>query len=262
MNLRSRTLHFEGLQRILLDPLKDHPDELPIKRVEKILSMLVAADAHLREQLRLLSYEPDGVPEFLDNFEKMKASECAYRQTLELLNIKLSRYRGETTLSGDIEGFRSEISPAHRKDKWGYSGRGRMFDYTELWSYSEYTESFLAQRDQLLTDERVLTHEEEPQVGWDLMEPFMIARLLDAVNQGMIQRFRKCLDCHKWFYAVRGHQKFCGDACRRRHEAQSPEFKKKRALYMRETYRPNERKEEALSKQHAARVLSEKSRKG
>lgn len=229
--------------------------------------MLVAADAHLGEQLRRLHHEPKGrgsefLAELLDNHEKMKESERAYRQTLEMLNIKLSRYRWEATLSGDLDGFRSELSPAYRKDQWGYTSRGREFDYTELWSYSEYTAPFLAQRDEMLTDEGLLTPEKTPRASWDSTESFMIARLLDAVNQGLISRFRQCLDCHQWFYAVRGHQQFCGDACRRRHEAQSPEFKKKRALYMRETYRPNERKKEALSRRQAALTLSEKSRKG
>lgn len=242
MKKQTRTLHAEGLKRVLLDPLNDHPDEPAIKRVEEILSMLVAADAHLREQQRRLHHESKGrgpqfQAEFLDNFERMKESERAYRQTLELLNIKLSRYRWEANLSGDIEGFRSEIAPAYQKDKWGYSGR-TSFDYTELWQYGEYTEAFLAQRDRLLNDEKVQTREKSPQDGWDLMEPFMIARLLDAVNQGKISRFRQCLDCRQWFYAVRGHQQFCGDACRRRHEAQSPAFKQKRASYMRERYRP------------------------
>lgn len=227
--------------------------------------MLVAADAHLGEQLRRLHYEPKGMgpeflAEFLDNHQKMKESERAYRQTLEMLNIKLSRYRWEATLNGDLDGFRCEIAPSYRKDKWGYSGRSD-FDYTELWSYSEYTAPFLAQRDEMLTDEGLLTPDKAPRVGWDSTESFMIARLLDAVNQGVISRFRQCLDCHQWFYAKRGHQQFCGNACRRRHEAQSPEFKRKRALYMRETYRPNERKKEELSIRQATRVLSEKARK-
>lgn len=265
MKAWTRTLHPAGLQRILLDPLKEHPDEPPIKRVEKILSLLVAADAHLREQLRRLYDQPKGrgpefLAEFLANSERMRESERAYRQTLELLNIKLSRYRWEAILSGDLDGFRSEFEPAHRRSKWAYSGRGREFDFTELWSYSEHTESFLAERDQLLIEEKVLTHEEEPQVGWDLMEPFMIARLLDVVNEGKISRFRQCLDCHQWFYAVRGHQQFCGVSCRRRHEAQSPAFKEKRRTYMRERYRPLQKELEEHGKRQATRARKTKRR--
>jgi hypothetical protein len=260
MKIVTRTLHPEGLQKLLLDPLREHPDEPAIKRVEKILTMLVAADAHRTEQLRLLSYETKGIPEFLDNFEKMKESERAYRQTLELLNIKLNRYRWEAIFSGDLDGFRSDFQPAHRRSKWGYTGRGNSFDFTELRGYSEYTESFLAQRDQLLIDEKVLTHEKEPQVGWDLMEPFMIAWLLDAVNQGSISRFRGCLECHQWFYAIRAHQQFCGDSCRRRHEAQSPAFKEKRAQYMRERYRPLQKELEERSKKQSKGVRKTKGR--
>lgn len=256
---RLHTLHSKetnrsgGLQRLLLDPLNEHPDEPAIKRVEEILSMLVAADAHLREQVRRLHEWPEGAgPEFLDNHEKMKDSERAYYQTLELLNIKLSRYRWEATLSGDIDGFRSKIAPAYRKDKWGYSGRGARFDYTELWRYSEYTESFLAQRDKLLT--RV----EEPQAGWQVMESFMIARLLDAVNEGEISRFRRCAVCRRWFYASRGHQQFCGAACRRSHEAQNPAFKEKRRRYMRERYRPLQKELEQRSVKNAKTAKQKK----
>ena len=223
--------------------------------------MLVAADAHLREKLRYLHHEPEGgLPEFLADFKKMKESERAYFQTLEFLNIKLSRYRWEAVLTGDINGFRSEIIPGYRKDKWGYTGRGKGFDYTELRSYLEYTAPFLAERDQLLTDEKVSTQEEESQVGWDFMEPFMIARLLDVLNQGEISRFRKCLDCHQWFYAIRRHQQYCGDVCRRRHEAQSPTFKEKRRTYMRERYRPLQKELHERSLRQAKKTRQNKGR--
>jgi len=250
----------KGNFAFLLSVLKDHASEPAIKRLDEILSLLVDAEWHRREHLEYLdrcdaTHIKGGVPAFLDLHKRSKESERAYYQTLELLNIKLSRYRWEATLRGDIDGFRSEIAPAYRKGKWGYSGRGESWDFTELWKYSEYTESHLAQRDQLLT------HVKEPQPSWESMESFMVASLLKAVNEGDISRFRRCLDCHKWFYAIRGHQHFCGDTCRRRHEAQSPAFKEKRALYMRETYRPREKRKDERAKRQAARVLSEKSKK-
>jgi hypothetical protein len=256
-----------GLDRFLFAPLRDHADEPAIQRVDEVLSLLVSAEAYRREKIEYIDRcsakrIKRGIPEFLDLLERSKESERAYYQTLELLNIKLSRYRWEATLSGDIDGFRSEIIPAHSKSKWEYSGRGARWDATELWKYSEYTESFVAQRDQLLTQVGETQPSKKPQSSWESMESFMVASLLEALNSGEISRYRRCSECHQWFYAVRGHQHFCGDSCRRKHEAQSPAFKQKRATYMRETYRPNEKRKDALAKRQAARELSQKSKKG
>jgi hypothetical protein len=55
---------------------------------------------------------------------------------------------------------------------------------------------------------------------------------------GKIGRFRTCLECRKWFFAVVDHQKYCSEKCRLRHVAHSDEFREKRARYMRERYRP------------------------
>lgn len=75
--------------------------------------------------------------------------------------------------------------------------------------------------------------------GWAYMEPFIVAQLLECTKQpGEISRFRRCSECQHWFHAIRGHQQFCGEVCRRRHTAQNPEFKEKRRTYMREQYRP------------------------
>lgn len=250
MKKRTRTLHPEGLKRVLLDRLKDDPEEPAIKRVAEILSMLVTADSYLRERIHRLYHEPDGgLTEILANLERMKDSERAYYQTLELLNIKLSRYRWEARLSGGINGFSSEVLPAVHADKWEYSGR-EGFDYTELWSYSEYTESFLSQRDELWAHQKEVQTfwvTKETQAPFEVQESFMISTLLEVVNEGQIWRFRHCLECHEWLYAIRKHQQFCSDTCRRRHEAQNPAFKKKRAQYMRERYRPLQKELEQRS---------------
>ena len=82
-----------------------------------------------------------------------------------------------------------------------------------------------------------------------------------ARKPGELSRLRRCSECLQWFHAIKGHQQFCGVSCRRRHQAQDPEFKEKRAAYMRER-RIDEKEEEAQSKRQAARVLSEKVKKG
>jgi hypothetical protein len=99
---------------------------------------------------------------------------------------------------------------------------------------------------------------------WASWERWAVGTLLNLARKpGGLSRLRRCLECSRWFYAIRGHQQFCGESCRRRHTAQDPEFKEKRATYMREVYRAIiEPEKEARSIRQAARVLSEKSKKG
>ena len=87
--------------------LRDHADEPGIKRVDEVLSLLVSAERHRREIIESidrggLTGSKGGIPEFLDVMKRREESKDAYYQALELLNIKLSRYRWEATLSGDL----------------------------------------------------------------------------------------------------------------------------------------------------------------
>jgi hypothetical protein len=56
-----------------------------------------------------------------------------------------------------------------------------------------------------------------------------------------ILRFRQCRECEQWFYAAKDQQKHCSDRCRKRFSTKSPDFKEKRARYMREDYRPKQK---------------------
>jgi hypothetical protein len=72
--------------------------------------------------------------------------------------------------------------------------------------------------------------------------------LLDRINYpGELSRIRRCSDCQNWFYAATSHQRFCGEACRRRYTARSPQFKEKRRRYMKQVYRPQEKQRESRS---------------
>ena len=64
---------------------------------------------------------------------------------------------------------------------------------------------------------------------------------LDHMQAGQLDRFRRCIQCDTWFYATAGHQRFCGDTCRMQSHSNSAEFRKQRARYMRENYRPTQR---------------------
>lgn len=57
-------------------------------------------------------------------------------------------------------------------------------------------------------------------------------------------RIRQCRQCNRWFYAITDHQQHCSAACRQKFHASSSEFRAKRAKYMKERYRPEERRRE------------------
>jgi len=76
---------------------------------------------------------------------------------------------------------------------------------------------------------------------------------LDESAEGRIDRFRRCAHCARWFYAITDHQKYCAPKCRVREHSQGEEFKKKRAHYMREKYRPAIREHEASAKRFSGR---------
>ena len=73
-----------------------------------------------------------------------------------------------------------------------------------------------------------------------------VAWLLRQVSgSGMVPapilRFRQCRRCSRWFYALTNHQTYCSTKCRQKDHADNPVFRAKRATYMRETWRPQER---------------------
>ena len=74
-----------------------------------------------------------------------------------------------------------------------------------------------------------------------------------GISESYILRFRQCRQCSAWFYALTDHQHYCKDACRQKFHASSPEFRAKRARYMRERYRPNEKERERRAAASAKR---------
>ena len=87
--------------------------------------------------------------------------------------------------------------------------------------------------------------------------------LLDRINYpGELSRIRRCSDCQNWFYAATSHQRFCGEACRRRYTASCPEFKEKRRNYMKQVYRPQQKQRESRSLALAKDSVRPKSKGG
>ena|GEM_PF-6334549 len=200
----------------LFAPLREHATEPAVKRVENVLTLLVAADTlarEQREQVRLCERSGEAV----QRSKSFRESLLASARTSQLLNAALLRYPTLPLAQGRFGRFEIIDRPVT-------SSTGR----------------------------------------WSPWECWAVGTLLNlAKKPGGLSRLRRCSECQQWFYAIRGHQQFCGESCRRRHTAQDPVFKEKRATYMRETYRAKiEPEKEERSRRQAARVLSEKSKKG
>jgi hypothetical protein len=93
----------------------------------------------------------------------------------------------------------------------------------------------------------------------DAWENVAIAEILWLLKEGQLFRIRICSRCKKWFYAMRDDQRFCDTKCRQKEHSQSPEFKAKRADYMRNSFRPQEKHRDERARKQAARVKAERS---
>jgi hypothetical protein len=96
-------------------------------------------------------------------------------------------------------------------------------------------------------DSGKFTSKMEPYSG-DAWEQEAINLILDLLAKGEVWRLKRCHCCRNWFYAIREDQRFCKTACRQKEHSQSPEFKARRAKYMRDEYRPGERNRDLQSR--------------
>ena len=86
-----------------------------------------------------------------------------------------------------------------------------------------------------------------------LYETVLLRTVLELLESGSLHLLRRCQrnECRRWFYAGTDWQKFCSRNCRQREAAQSESFKEKRARYMRESYRPDEKRRELHARELA-----------
>lgn len=89
---------------------------------------------------------------------------------------------------------------------------------------------------------------------WENWAVFWLIRQLKGQGRlpAPILRFRECRNCSKLFYAVTDHQVYCSGQCRQKLHANSADFRAKRACYMREKYRPQEKEREESRKRLAS----------
>lgn len=99
--------------------------------------------------------------------------------------------------------------------------------------------------------------------AWEHRAVYWLLKFLDGpayyanVPSGL-SRFRRCAACSRWIFAVTDHQRFCGERCRKHYAAQSPEFKTKRRIYMKERYRPQQKELQRRSLENAKRKQRER----
>jgi len=227
-----RTLHAakaKELDRNLFSRLRALPTHLDVRRIEYILNLLADAQMHLAD------WRKDNSPEQTRMIREagktfrariMRKAESAFRDSLWALEDALSRYHWRSTITGDIDGFREELTlPVKERDIWTLEGLG-------------------------LPDSR----ETKYGTPWEYAIVRMLLEMLRHPDQ--LARIRRCSECRQWFYAVTGHQVFCGAKCKKRFTSQSPAFKEKRRIYMREQYRPMQKELErkALARARKAKA--------
>jgi len=194
--MKARTHTLRGIQvdadgKDFFAPLREHPTEPAVKRVETVLTLMVEADTLAREQREKIRLFEHSRKDWRDSAPLRRDLLGSSDSTLALLNTALLRYRWIPLAQGGIGRFGITERPVT-------TSTGR----------------------------------------WAPWECWAVGQLLRLARKGELSRLRRCTECCQWFYAIRGHQQFCGVSHRRRHTAQDPVFKEKRAAYMRDTYRP------------------------
>jgi hypothetical protein len=213
----------EQNQRVKVDPdrhpllfaLRDHSNRPQVKRVQKILELLIAAETNLAEWRSLAdSISVKSSDDLTAEQRKVEACKSAYFEALGELANRIDRYRWRSTILGDFDGFREAFESNYDLEGWAY------------WEYE------------------------------------VVRILLNMIKQpGALSLFRRCKECSQWFEAATNHQRFCSDSCRKQHASRSPEFREKRRIYMRETYRPREKRSQQKSLE-AIKGTTQKKRKG
>jgi hypothetical protein len=196
----------KGMDRLFFAAFREHARAPEVKRVERILSLLVSANADLERATIPISSRVRA--EFIEEGRKRNEARSSYQATLDKLTKSLERYEWRSEIIGDLGGFGEELT-------WSDKVTAEM----SVWEHA------------------------------------VVRMLLGLTNvPGEIARFRHCTECQDWFYAATSHQRFCGDTCRRRHTANSTEFKEKRRRYMQQTYRPQLKQRESESRALVMRI--------
>ena len=107
-----------GMDHLLFWEFQHHATLPEVIRVEKLLSLLVAAETH--RQHSLITRVPIAAPDFVHYARGLSEAKCAYQETLELVTDALKRYRWNSSVEGNAGGFH-EVLEGNSTDS-EYSG--------------------------------------------------------------------------------------------------------------------------------------------
>lgn len=232
MKLQKRQLHIwefdrrtlaEAAESRFLKKVRQKPEIACVKRVLHLLELMKKA-----ETLRLDLFKRVGeLRANPDTFAKHEFEICydnfTHPSLKELQSLNLAYW-----------GCLKEIERLGKRYRWSPTVRGGgFFGLAKMFTWSKRTED-------------------------DAWENWAVYWLLNHVESSglapsRILRFRQCRQCSEWFYALTDHQLYCSSACRQRFHASSPEFREKRARYMREQYRPQEKELDLEAERNARR---------
>jgi hypothetical protein len=224
---------------MVFDLIERTPKSAAAQRVERILELLVAAEGCRVSTLRdgWKGALRDEGAELIDEAERrhqpLKGFHCAmplYRFTNNALEERNRQYR--TLLR--------ELQILLIRYQWRPTVEDRL--YTSLGSRMLWNRT------------------DSAEIKENIAVQFLLEQIDGLKGPARILRFRRCRECARWFYAVKDHQSFCNEACRKRFASHDPEFKKKRAEYMRDNYRPLQRKLDAQNLPAAGRLVKGKSK--
>jgi hypothetical protein len=209
----------DAAERRILRKARQQPNKACVKRVLNLLTLMRES-----EELRLQIYER-GV-----RLEKGDASD-----------IHSSWRFGEKSGDAELDALvttchdrLSSITKLGKRYNWSPTLRAGGFDnLTRMFTWSKRS------------DDEV----------WENWAVDWLTRHAETsgLSPSRILRFRQCRLCSQWFYAMTDHQLHCSSACRQKFHANSPDFKARRARYMRERYRPQEKERELKAKADARR---------
>ena len=224
MTLLTRRLHKERDRRKLaeaaelriLRKARHEPNALCVRRVLRLLQLMREAEEYrlriYERCLRLESAEYD-LPTRLKHGDEIVSKQFSDPDMRALSTLYFDRLK--------------TIEQLGKRYRWSPTLRGASFDgLTQMVTWRKGTED---------------QNWENWAVYWLMGHA---ASGSSALSRSYILRFRQCDHCSKWFYAITDHQRYCGVNCRQKSHATSMEFREKRARYMREKYRPQEKQRE------------------
>jgi hypothetical protein len=225
-------------QNVVLKKIQESPLEPSVKRVERVLDLLVTAE-RLRGEIYVRAFSRNSPRDELS--QQYDSSKEARRFPEGVLG---NRPFSDPITREMNERYSTCLKELARRLK-------RYQSYSVVWdSDYEWLQRFPVYR------------AKNRQEDWEHIAVHWLLRFLDehdfySNSHSGLARFRRCAACSRWIFAVTDHQRFCGEECRKRNAAESPEFKKKRRIYMKERYRPQQKE---LQRRSLANAKSKQTR--